>query len=189
VAATYGIGNHIWLLSTVDKAQANKWDWIGRLVCIVASVFGKNVVIALLLGIQGSTHRQKSLFLHFIWVTNTILAILIITLLCPRCKPMAYVWDKSLDGTCDHVPSDVTEDVGLFQGSWMAASDIALAIYPAFIFWELKLPWKRKAALCALMGGGLIAGVCGAVKTAEVQLAYGTNDTTNSLSRLWWNAG
>lgn len=187
VAVAYRIGNHIWLLSTEDMIQASKWDWLGRLVGVFGATFGKYVVIALLLRIQGSKHQRKSWILHFIWATNLILAIAIVAALCGKYRPVALWRDKSMPGTCDVISSNVTEVLGLFQGSWMAASDVSLAIYPITLFWNLNMSWKRKAGLFGLMGGGLIAGVCAAIKTVEVQRAYDSNDVTYNIYPLLSN--
>ena len=167
IAAAYGIGNHQDLLTHNDIVQGNKWNWLGRIVGIFAATLGKNVVVALLLRIQGSTHRRKAWILHFVWASNAALCIVIVAVLCERCKPIEYWWDKSLDGTCDAIPSSVTQVMGTTQGAWMAASDCVLAVYPVFIFWDLNLSWQRKTGLCLLMSGGLVAGVCGALKTGK----------------------
>lgn len=159
IAVAYGTGNHTWLLRPNDRTVGMKYNWIGRMLGIFVATFGKNVIVALLLRIQGNTHRRKALFLHFVWISNALLAILVVVVLCLRCKPIELWWDKSLDGTCNAIDSGVTQVLGTFQGSWMAASDAALAVYPMFIFWNLQMSWQRKAGLCALMGGGLIAGV------------------------------
>lgn len=66
----------------------------------------------------------------------------------------------------------------------MAASDFVLALYPIFIFWDLQMSRKRKAGLCALMGGGIIAGTCGALKTVQVQQAYASQDVSYNLYPL-----
>lgn len=107
-----------------------------------------------------------------------------VLILCLRCKPIALWWDKSLPGTCDAIDTTSTETLGLFQGSWMAGSDIALAVYPIFVFWNLNVSWKRKAALCGLMSGGLVAGACGAVKSVQIQLAYSSDDVTYNIYPL-----
>ncbi|KAI7493136.1 hypothetical protein KC367_g8789 [Hortaea werneckii] len=184
MAAAYGIGNHQWLLTSSDLRQGNKWNWIGRIVGIVAATLGKNVVIALLLRMQGQTHRRKAWILHFVWATNAVLCLVIIVVLCLRCRPIEMWWDKSLDGTCNAIDSSTTQVLGTFQGSWMAASDFVLALYPISIFWDLQMSWKRKAGLCALMGGGIVAGICGALKTVQVQQAYASQDVSYNLYPL-----
>ncbi|KAK4561384.1 hypothetical protein LTR86_004701 [Recurvomyces mirabilis] len=183
-AAIYGIGNHIELLTKTDIVQALKWDWLGRMIGVWASFFGKNVVIALMLRIQGRTNTKKALFLHFIWVSNLLLTIALVTVLCLRCKPTSLWWDKAQPGSCDRISSDITEVLGLFQSSWTTASDFALAIYPVFIFWNLSMSWQRKAGICAIMGAGIIAGIVNIFKTIQVQLAYSNKDVTYNLASL-----
>lgn len=184
VAVAYGIGNHERFITPDDRVEGMKWNWIGRMVGVFAATFGKNVVIALLLRIQGNTHRRKAWFLHFIWITNTLLSIMIVVVLCSRCRPIELWWNKALDGTCNAIKSSITQLLGTFQGSWMAVSDGVLAIYPMFIFWDLQMSWRRKAGLCALMSGGLIAGVCAALKTVQVQTAYSSGDISYNVYPL-----
>jgi len=184
VAAYYGIGNHMDRLSHYEIVQAQKYDWLGRMIGVWASFFGKNVVIALMLRIQGPLHPKKTLFLHFIWITNFLLTIALIAVLCVRCEPVALWWDKSLHGTCNRIGSNITEQIGIFQSSWTTASDFVLAIYPVSIFWNLSMTWKRKAGLCAIMGAGLIAGIVNIFKTIQVQLAYEDADVTYNLASL-----
>lgn len=181
MAAAYGIGNHQWRLSHSDLREGNKWNWIGRIIGIFAATFGKNVVVALLFRIQGSTHRRKGWVLHAVWASNAALCTVIVVVLCERCKPIQFWWDKSLEGTCDAIPSSVTQTLGTVQGAWMAASDGVLAIYPIFIFWNLKMSWQRKAGLCALMGGGLIAGVCSAL-SKSIPLCFAKLSTSGRLN-------
>jgi len=184
VAAYYGIGNHIKLLSHPDIVQALKWDWLGRMVGVWASFFGKNVVIALMLRIQGPMHPKKTMLLHFIWVSNFLLTVALVVILCVRCEPTSLWWNKAQPGTCNRIPSSFTEVFGIFQSSWTTASDFALAIYPIFIFWNLSMSWQRKAGLCCIMGAGMVAGIVNVFKTIQVQLAYTESDVTYSLANL-----
>lgn len=154
------------------------------MIGVWASFFGKNVVIALMLRIQGPMHPKKTLLLHFIWITNFLLTIALIAVLCGRCDPVALWWNKSLHGTCDRISSSITEKFGIFQSSWTTASDFVLAIYPVFIFWNLSMTWKRKAGLSAVMGAGIIAGIVNIFKTIQVQLAYANADVTYNLANL-----
>ncbi|KAK3676966.1 hypothetical protein LTR78_003171 [Recurvomyces mirabilis] len=195
-AALYGIGNHIELLTKSDIVQALKWDWLGRMIGVWASFFGKNVVIALMLRIQGQKNTKKALFLHSIWVSNLLLTIALVTVLCLRCNPTSLWWNKAQPGSCDRISSSftevlglfqsswTTEVLGLFQSSWTTASDFAIAIYPVFIFWNLSMSWQRKAGICAIMGAGIIAGIVNIFKTIQVQLAHSNKDVTYDLASL-----
>ena len=39
---------------------------------------------------------------------------------------------------------------------WLAFSDVVLALFPMTIVWKLNLSLKKKAALCSLMGMGIL---------------------------------
>lgn len=46
------------------------------------------------------------------------------------------------------------------------------------------MSWRRKIGLSALMGGGLVAGICGALKTVQVQTAYSSGDISYNVYPL-----
>lgn len=182
VSVAYGSGNHITDLTMNDIIVSTKWSWFGQ-ICIIFSIgFGKIAVIALLLRVQGPTHVKKSWILHAVWITNTILNISQTTLILLGCKPVEKVWNNFLPGNCSF--RTTTSKVGYFQGSWAAASDVVLATYPFFIFWTLNLSWKRKLALCSLMGGGYIAAIAGIMKTIYIKLITTTEDVTYAIHPL-----
>lgn len=56
----------------------------------------------------------------------------------------------------------------LFPIGYSAVSDAALAIYPIYLIWGLQVTVRMKIGLCFLLGFGLIAAVCSALKTAEL---------------------
>ncbi|KAK5120791.1 hypothetical protein LTR85_005857 [Meristemomyces frigidus] len=182
ISIAYGIGNHIAVLAANDIVQDQKWSWFGQIVAVLAIGFGKIGVIALLLRIQGPTHRKKSYFLHAIWITNTIINIVQIVLILKQCTPVQKMWNDSLAGNCDFRVT--TSHGGFFQGSWAAASNLALAIYPITVFWSLHISWKRKLGLCALMDGGFIAAAAGVMKTIYIELITATTDATYAISPL-----
>ncbi|KAF2721794.1 hypothetical protein K431DRAFT_209419, partial [Polychaeton citri CBS 116435] len=182
VAVSYGSGNHISNLDAHDVEQSIRWSWLGQLIAIMAIGFGKIAVIALVLRVQGPTHKKKSYVLHFIWISNTVINIAQVVLLLYQCTPVQKLWNESLPGECDgRVRAEYT---GFFQGSWSAASDFVLAVYPVFVFWPLNISTRRKIGLCFLLGGGLLAAVAGTLKTIYIQLAPSTQDVSYAIYPL-----
>lgn len=182
ISVTYGSGNHIVNLTKNDIVQSQRWGWFAQLVAIFAIGFGKIAVIALLLRIQGLTHKKKRWLLHFIWITNTILNISQTVLILYACTPLEKLWNDYLPGSCAF--RSTTSKAGFFQGSWAAASDAVLASYPIFVFWDLNMSTRRKVGLCALMGGGYIAAVAGTMKTIYIKLITVGVDYTYSITPL-----
>lgn len=70
---------------------------------------------------------------------------------------------------------------------YSAVSDAALAIYPIYLIWGLQVTMRMKIGLCFLLGFGLIAAACSALKTAELtnlQRADEEGDITFFVARL-----
>lgn len=70
---------------------------------------------------------------------------------------------------------------------YSAVSDAALAIYPIYLIWGLQVRMRMKIGLCFLLGFGLIAAACSALKTAELtnlQRADEEGDITFFVARL-----
>jgi hypothetical protein len=67
------------------------------------------------------------------------------------CRPLAFAWDKTLDGKCT--------DIRVF---WLAISGVALffdltvVVLPIPVVWGLKCSVRKKIQLTALFGMGLL---------------------------------
>ncbi|KAL8870791.1 MAG: hypothetical protein Q9174_003244 [Haloplaca sp. 1 TL-2023] len=184
VSALSGLGNHIYLLWGPQLVKALLWSWIGQISAINAIGFGKIAVIAFLLRIQerNSTFKKAAWFLYFIAISNVVININQSIMILLQCSPSQKLWDLSVPGSCYHV--ERTNHVGYFQGSWAAASDLALAVYPVLVFWNLKIGTKTKIGLCLLMAGGLVAAAAGAIKTVYIKLITAEEDPTYAISTL-----
>ncbi|KAL8727833.1 MAG: hypothetical protein Q9181_005565 [Wetmoreana brouardii] len=184
VAVLSGLGNHFGLLYGPQLVKALQWSWMGQIVAIQAIGFGKIAVIAFLLRIQERNTKLKKLawFLYFIGISNVIINIDQMILILLQCSPSRKLWNPAIPGTCYHIHR--TNHVGYFQGSWAAASDLALAVYPILVFWNLKISKRVKIGLCLLMAGGLVAAAAGIVKTIYIKLISVGDDPTYAISAL-----
>ncbi|KAL9585096.1 MAG: hypothetical protein Q9212_001722 [Teloschistes hypoglaucus] len=184
VSTLSGLGNHIGLLWVPQLVKALRWSWIGQIIAVQAIGFGKIAVIAFLLRIQERNSKLKKLawFLYFIAVSNVIINIDQMILILLQCSPSRKLWNPSVPGTCYHIRR--TNNVGYFQGSWAAASDLALAVYPVVVFWSLKIGMRVKIGLCFLMAGGFVAAAAGIVKTVYIKLISVEADPTYAISTL-----
>jgi len=59
-----------------------------------------------------------------------------------------------------------------------AASDLIIALYPAFIIWQLKITKRLKTGLSVLMGLGCLSAVCAVFKITTLPLISNTSDPT-----------
>ena len=71
---------------------------------------------------------------------------------------------------------------------WLAFTDLSLAIIPITIIWDLQLNWHKKVGLSALMGLGVFACICAAIKTSKLTELNARADITFITVDLWiWN--
>ncbi|KAL9071995.1 MAG: hypothetical protein Q9157_005266 [Trypethelium eluteriae] len=71
-----------------------------------------------------------------------------------------------------------------YTAAFSAASDLALAIYPLFIFWDLNMSWKKKLSLWGLFLGGVVASIAAIIKTVNVLTIRTAADKTYATSPL-----
>lgn len=124
-------------------------------MAIFGITFAKVAIIALLLALRAPNQKKRGYFLHFLWITNVITAITITALVYTQCRPMKATWDI----TVSHANCNGRRRAFSFtyvQGSWAAATDIFLAIYPIFVVWSLQTTMRMKLGFCVLMSGGLV---------------------------------
>ena len=46
--------------------------------------------------------------------------------------------------------------------------DFALALFPTFLIWRLKMEWKEKLGVIVAMSLGVLAGITAGIKTAFI---------------------
>ncbi|KAI3395661.1 hypothetical protein diail_1028 [Diaporthe ilicicola] len=176
VSVVYGIGAHIQGLKPREIVVAMHTSWINMISAIVAIVTGKLSIIAFLDQIRGR-HLGRPWFLWFIGVSNIIVNITVVITILLQCSPVEKIWDDSVPGNCDGRPLNLK--YAYFQGSYSAVSDAALAIYPIHLIWGLQVSLRMKIGLCFLLGFGLFAAACSALKTAELTNLQHTDDESD----------
>lgn len=72
---------------------------------------------------------------------------------------------------------------------WLAFMDLALALLPITIIWNLQLDWHKKVGLSILMGFGVFAFICAVIKTTKLPELNARGDLTFITVSLWmWTA-
>lgn len=88
-----------------------------------------------------------------VWCFEEVLANLLL------CKPIDYIWDKSLDGHCVNVVAH-----SLASAAFNLFTDISILILPIPVLWRLRLVIKDKAGLFLIFGFGSCICVISAVR-------------------------
>jgi hypothetical protein len=178
ISVRFGLGDHLTALlanAPENIAKNQLHQWIFTTFAIVAISTGKLTIIAFILQIEGSTlHGLRKLILWVFAASNIIVNVIILPIIWTQCAPTAKMWNNSLPGNCAGRLRN--QLYGYFQGSkkykhalpgssivllthyigFGAFLDIAMALYPLLIFWNLKMQLHVKIGLIALFSFGIV---------------------------------
>ncbi|KAL8929310.1 MAG: hypothetical protein Q9208_001393 [Pyrenodesmia sp. 3 TL-2023] len=190
VYAGRGYARHAYYLRPEQFSDAGKLSVISRSLVILAIASGKISVAFLIQRIQGPS-KWRLWVLRFISISVFITALPAVIVLYARCQPARALWTPSMikDGT-GHCGNPIPpNNYAIVVAGYFAFLDFALAIFPVDIIWKLKMARKKKFLLCGLLGMGIFAGVCAAIKTSQLRTVTIKTDITWKLAQyLLWNA-
>ena len=100
-----------------------------------------------------------------------------------NCHPLAYNWNKSLDGGCDKIATSFVVIAAID-----CAVDIIILLLPIRFVWDLQMPWKIKVGLVgAFMLGWLdvAIGILRVIYNNEVN--FNTDWTYTLVKSYFWS--
>ncbi|KAL9581759.1 MAG: hypothetical protein Q9212_003697 [Teloschistes hypoglaucus] len=156
----------------------------------MAIATGKISVAFLIQRIQGP-NKWRTWLLRFISISVFITALFAVIFLFAQCQPARALWTPSMikNGTGHCWNPIPVNNYDIVIAGYFAFLDFALAILPVDIVWKLQMARKKKLLLCALLGMGIFAGVCAAIKTSQLRTVTAKTDITWKLAEyLLWNA-
>ncbi|KAF2133989.1 hypothetical protein P153DRAFT_363015 [Dothidotthia symphoricarpi CBS 119687] len=166
-ASVIGGAHHMWDISI---AQFIRVLYIFNIVFINMSIttcLAKTVIFLQLKKIF--TTRQRGIVFWIIigsLVVNVIFYTIVTFLYTFACTPRERIWNLFTPGTCID-----TNTLHLAGGSLNVISDIEALLVPAWAIWQLKMQLKKKIAVFAVFGIGIIAvtvGILGLVWRIKV---------------------
>ncbi|KAL9024443.1 MAG: hypothetical protein Q9196_006516 [Gyalolechia fulgens] len=156
----------------------------------MAIATGKISVAFLIQRIQGPS-KWRTWVLRFCSVTVFLTALFAVIFLFAQCQPARALWTPSMikAGT-GHCWDPVTvNNYDIVIAGYFAFLDFALAILSIELVWKLQLATRKRLLLCALLGMGIFAGVCAAIKTSQLRTVTKKTDITFKMAPyLLWNA-
>lgn len=173
IAITYGIGAHEVDLIKIDPdfiVKAMFFTWVATNFAIASVAFGKNAIIAFILEILGAAaSRWQKWMLCGLATVNFVVSFAGILIIWTRCTPAARLWDFTIRGICDMPPYTVYAYAsggikshlairGLADtlAGFGAIVDAVLTFYPIWVFWNLKVPIRKKLGLMSLFLVGVV---------------------------------
>ncbi|OBT77257.1 hypothetical protein VF21_04112 [Pseudogymnoascus sp. 05NY08] len=185
IGVQHGLGQHVWYLPPARVPKVIIFDYVTQALGLSASCLGRVAFTIYLLQLLGSSRTQRVMLWILITtqVVTNVVSILIMFLQCPGHG--SAIWDRPNQTKCWGV--HVQAYFGFFQGSVNSVTDLYLAAFPTYIFWNLKMKLKAKLGLMALLGLGIFAMAASIVKTVEVRVLANPDDdptaTTITMDR------
>ncbi|ODM20729.1 hypothetical protein SI65_03782 [Aspergillus cristatus] len=157
VGIHYCLGMHLLEIPDQgDRTIAFKYTIIAPNFSVVSITTGKTSVILFLLRLMGqAATKTKRSFLYVLTIVSIIVNVMCIFVLMGFCIPAEKIWNSSTPGHCMSLMTQLV--IGLLQASYNAFTDLALAIFPVFIFSNVQLPVRTKLTIIGVMGAGVLA--------------------------------
>ena len=156
VAISYGLGRHLSDIPDGNRQiQAIKYTVIAPNFSVVSTTTGKMSVTIFLLRLMGqSASAARRWFLYIMMAVSVAWNVLAIVIIIGFCRPPERIWNPKVDGSCFSLNFQLV--AGTSQAAFNAFNDLALAVFPAYIFWHVQLAIKMKVAIISVMGAGIL---------------------------------
>lgn len=143
-------------LNPEHAREVVKMNWVAQPLAIFCLGSGKIAIALLIVRLlnRASVWRRWSLYITSAWtMINTVLMIVFTFV---QCENPAALWDERLRAQTKCWDPRVQSSFSIYGASFHAAMDFFLAILPVTLVWGLRTDFRKKLALCTLLGcGGL----------------------------------
>ncbi|KAL8637262.1 MAG: hypothetical protein Q9228_005451, partial [Teloschistes exilis] len=187
LAVHWGLGRHMEGLNPEEIRMTMTYIWQAQPIQLLANTAGKVSIAALLVTLHGPKFaKSKTIFIWTLAAISTIFVIIAIVMIYAQCSPVAKLWHESLPGSCDGRNRNQT--FAYVQGVVSSIVDLALAVYPIFLFWDLRIQLLKKLILSVLFAFGIVACICAIVRTVNISKLGQTSDVSYAVGSLViWN--
>ncbi|KAG4033231.1 hypothetical protein MFRU_005g02440 [Monilinia fructicola] len=175
-SVAFGMGTHASELDLEDNSHGILWLLIGQFVISLSMGVSKCAVAVFLIRIVNRLWHK--VLLYFWMVTIMVLSLLLAIAVFLQCTPVQSIWDPRIEGTCTLSLTIIAK----VMCSWSAAMDFFLAAFPWAVIWNLNMKRKEKITICVSLSLGIIAGLCGIVRTTTLDALGETDDYLYAVS-------
>jgi hypothetical protein len=153
------------LISFEETVYAAKLAYAAIPVWAIAMTLIKTSIVLTLLRLP--MKRPYKVVLYILLAVQLAFGVANVIYTLAKCQPFHAAWDMSvIDRRC---PSDMTDiAVSNFTSALNVTTDIALALTPMFIFWNLHRPLRERILICSLTSLGLFASFASIMKVVVI---------------------
>ncbi|KAL9002989.1 MAG: hypothetical protein Q9188_004107 [Gyalolechia gomerana] len=161
--------------------------WQAQPLQLLANTVGKIAIAALLVTLHGPRFaKAKTIFIWTLAGLQVFIVLIAISLIYAQCRPVSKLWRDDLAGTCDGRVRN--QNFAYVQGGVSSFVDLALAIYPMFLFWDLRIKFMKKMVLSLLFAFGIVACASAIIRTVNLSTLGQNRDFSHAVAELViWN--
>lgn len=171
-----GLGSHIVELTYPELFMALKYLWLSIFVGLTGTWVAKLAIVAMLYQMATIFQPRRKAFLLSLGLLNSVVTFIAVMLSITQCEPVQFLWDKTLDGKCPR--AHMASVYSYVQAGITGATDLALALYPITIVWNMNATRRTKVGFCVLMAGGLICAIAPIERSFTTRTLLTTSDPT-----------
>ncbi|KAJ5405818.1 hypothetical protein N7465_007102 [Penicillium sp. CMV-2018d] len=150
----------------VDKPTTFKFNVIMEICNIASTCLGRVAFILYLLPVL-SIRKAFKISLWVLLIVQIAANIVMIILVLTQCRDIRGIWNPEYATDC------MEDTIQLYFGYFLcvcnSSADLILAVFPCYIFWDLKLKPIIKFSLMILISLGLVATVGAIMKTVYLK--------------------
>ncbi|KAJ5271239.1 hypothetical protein N7505_006997 [Penicillium chrysogenum] len=169
--------------SGVDEPTALKYYTITEVCGVASTCLGRIAFILYLLPLL-STRRVFKISLWVLLAVQIVANIVMIVLILAQCRDIRGVWDAKYATHC--MEDYIQLRFGYFLCFCNSSTDLMLAVFPCYIFWDLKLKPIIKFSLMILTSLGVLATVGAIMKAVYLKQILTWDGTANAIHLTCW---
>lgn len=167
-------------METISKAIL--YSAIGQTVLVFGTVLSKTSLALFLLRLVTTRRDQIAIWVPDFFLATAVVASLFVFWF--SCVPVAYLWDRRLDGSCPINPAAIST----YAGCWSVIIDFFYAAFPWWLLWNLNMPRREKLIIGFSMSLGVLAGACGIKRAIELKNLGSPNYLKDVVGIIIWHA-
>ncbi|KAE8372123.1 hypothetical protein BDV26DRAFT_274735 [Aspergillus bertholletiae] len=143
-----------------DIEKALFWWWLGQSAYIWVVTMARLSIAMLLLRI--TTRPRDSIVTYTVMVLAVVVGLPFWFVLMLQCHPVQEFWQRTSHGSC--ISTKYVIDVTYIYSAVACLCDLTLGLYPIYLLKDMRLSWRSKWALAAILAMGCIASAAVVVR-------------------------
>ncbi|KPM36912.1 hypothetical protein AK830_g9652 [Neonectria ditissima] len=176
-----GNGRHRWYLPKEDYINNNMLGWVAQILLFASICLLKISILLLLLRIKDARWSRYTSWVIMAGLVVTNFGAIIILL--AECDPVPAYWTGV--GTCWDPKIRIYWIY--FTISYSIVTDILCSLLPLLVIWNVRLPFKTKLSVWALMSLGLVATGFGIARAASLGIVTSDLSWVYAITAIWSN--